>query len=43
LGLILHHVARAVEQRYGYRVCDDPAVPAPIGAFKTDDSQEFIL
>ena len=43
LGLILQHVARHVAQRYGYKVSDDPAVPAPIGAFKTDDSQEFIL
>jgi hypothetical protein len=32
-----------VERRFGYQVSDDPSVPAPIGAFKTDDSQEFIL
>jgi ferredoxin len=43
LGLILAHVARHVERRFGYQVSDDPSVPAPIGAFKTDDSQEFIL
>ncbi len=43
LGLVLAHVARHVERRFGYQVGDDPSVPAPIGAFKTDDSQEFIL
>ncbi len=43
LGLILAHVARHVERRFGYQASDDPSVPAPIGAFKTDDSQEFIL
>lgn len=43
LGLILRHVAQSVEQRYGYKVTDDPKVATPIGAFRTDDSQEFIL
>jgi len=43
LSLILAHVARHVERRFGYQVDDDPSIPAPIGAFKTDDSQEFIL
>jgi formate dehydrogenase subunit beta len=43
LSLILAHVARHVDRRFGYQVGDDPGVPAPIGAFKTDDSQEFIL
>lgn len=43
LDLVLAHVARHVERRFGYRVTDDPTVPAPIGAFQTDDSQEFIL
>ncbi len=43
LGLILAHMARGIHERFGYRVSDDPSVPAPIGAFKTDDKQEFIL
>lgn len=43
LGHILGHVAKSVERRFGYRVGDDPAVPTPIGAYKTDDAQEFIL
>ncbi len=43
LGLILKHVANGVEQRFGYRVSDDPSVPAPIGSYKADDAQEFIL
>ncbi len=43
LGLILAHVAQSVEQRFSYRVSDDPTLPAPVGAFKTDDAQEFIL
>lgn len=43
IGLINRHIAQAVQERFGYRASDDPAVPAPVGAFKTDDSQEFIL
>jgi ferredoxin len=43
LSFLLAHVAHSVEQRYGYKTSDDPAVAAPIGAFKTDDTQEFIL
>ena len=43
LGLMARFVAKAVEQRFGYKSCDDPSVAAPIGAFRTDDAQEFIL
>ncbi len=43
LGLITRKVAEVVERRFGYRTVDDPAVPAPIGAFRPDDGQEFIL
>jgi formate dehydrogenase subunit beta len=43
LRLILAHVAHGVEKRFGYKACDDPGVPTPIGAFRADDSQEFIL
>ena len=31
------------EEEGGYKSCDDPSVAAPIGAFRTDDAQEFIL
>lgn len=43
LGLLNAKLASAVEHRFSYRVTDDPAVPAPIGAFRLDDPQEFIL
>ncbi|MBZ5512419.1 MAG: Fe-S oxidoreductase [Acidobacteriia bacterium] len=42
LGLLNKYVAQVVEQRFGYRSCDDPTVPAPLGVFSTDDQQEFI-
>jgi ferredoxin len=43
LGLISRKVARVVEDRYGYRATDDPAVAAPIGSYRLDDAEEFIL
>jgi len=43
LGLITRKVAEVIERRFGHRPSDDPAVPAPIGSFRTDDAQEFIL
>lgn len=43
LGLILMKVAKVMEERFGYRVSDDPSVPAPIGSYRLDDKQEFIL
>ena len=43
LNLLSRKVAQVVEQRYGYRASDDPAVAAPIGSFRLDDGQEFIL
>jgi hypothetical protein len=36
-------MSQTVEERFGYRVSDDPAVAAPIGAYRLDDKQEFIL
>ena len=42
LGLLTRYIAQAVERRFGYKTCDDPAVPAPMGTFSTDDEQEFI-
>ncbi len=43
LGLLNRKVAQIVSERYGYAVSDDPDRPAPIGAYKLDDGQEFIL
>jgi ferredoxin len=43
LGLLNFKIAAVVADRFDYRTTDDPAVPAPIGAFKLDDRQEFIL
>jgi formate dehydrogenase subunit beta len=43
LNLISRKVARVIEERYGYRVGDDPAAAAPIGSYRLDDGQEFIL
>jgi formate dehydrogenase subunit beta len=42
LGLLSRKVARVVADRYGYSVTDDPSKPAPIGAYRLDDPQEFI-
>ncbi|MBI5489837.1 MAG: 4Fe-4S dicluster domain-containing protein [Deltaproteobacteria bacterium] len=42
LNLIGRKVAAVVERRFGYRTTDDPQVPAPIGAWKPEDGQEFI-
>ena len=43
LSLLNRKVARIVKDRFGYRVTDDPSTPAPIGTFRLDDTQEFIL
>lgn len=43
LGLLGRHVARSVEKRFGYRTCADPTVPAPLGTYRTDDQEEFIV
>ncbi|HUK14620.1 MAG TPA: hypothetical protein VLW17_15080 [Thermoanaerobaculaceae bacterium] len=42
LGLLNKKLAHVVAERFGYRAGDDPAVPAPVGAFRLDDAQEFI-
>ena len=42
LGLINRKLQQVVHELYGYTVTDDPAVPAPIGAYATDDTQDFI-
>jgi ferredoxin len=43
LNLLQRKVAAVVAERFGYRTTDDPAVPAPIGTWRADDPQEFIL
>lgn len=43
LGLLNRKLGLVVEERYGCRVTDDPTQPGAVGAFKLNDSQEFIL
>lgn len=43
ISVLMRKAARIVEDRFGYRTTDDPSVPAPIGAYRLDDKQEFIL
>ena len=42
LGLINRKLQQVVDELYGYTVSEDPTVPAPIGAYATDDTQDFI-
>lgn len=42
LMLLNRKLTDVVARRFGHRPTDDPAVASPIGAFRTDDSQEFI-
>lgn len=43
LSLLNRKLERSVAARFGTGASEDPAAPAPIGAFKMDDPQEFIL
>jgi ferredoxin len=43
LGLILRKLHNVIEERFGFRPTDDPSVPGPVGAYRLDDKQEFIL
>ncbi|MCL2824851.1 MAG: 4Fe-4S dicluster domain-containing protein [Polyangiaceae bacterium] len=43
LGLLTRKSAQIVEQRFQHRPTDDPGVAAPIGTYRADDQQEFIL
>lgn len=43
LGLLNRKLAQVVEERYEFRATDDPEVPAPVGGYKLNDTQEFIL
>jgi formate dehydrogenase subunit beta len=42
LGLLARYVADAVDRRFEYKACEDPAVPAPLGVYRTNDDEEFI-
>ena len=42
LALINRKLQQVVHELYDYTVSEDPAVPAPIGAYATDDTQDFI-
>ncbi len=43
LTLLARKTAQVTERRFGYVAGDDPAVPGPIGVWRADDAQEFIL
>ncbi len=43
LGLLNRKLAQVASEQFGHVPTDDPAVPSPVGAFKKDDPQEFIL
>ena len=43
LGLLNSKIAQIVFKRYGFAPSDDPGQPAPIGAYRLDDAQEFII
>jgi ferredoxin len=42
LSLLNRKLQQVVDERFDYVVCDDPEMPAPIGDYRPDDSQEFI-
>jgi formate dehydrogenase (coenzyme F420) beta subunit len=43
LSLLNRKLQQVAASRFGAVASDDPSAPAPIGAFKLDDPQEFIL
>jgi ferredoxin len=42
LASVNRKLQQVVEERYAYRVADDPEVATPIGDYRLDDQQEFI-
>jgi ferredoxin len=42
LNLLNRKLQLVVAEEFGYRVSEDPEVPAPIGAYSVDDQEEFI-
>lgn len=43
LGLLTRKSTEIMARRFGHTPSDDPEAPAPIGAYRLDDPQEFIL
>jgi ferredoxin len=43
LGLLNSSVARNVEKRFNYKTSDNPDAETPMGNYRTDDEEEFIL
>jgi ferredoxin len=43
LGLLTRYVAQMVEKRFDYKSSDDPSAVAPMGEYRTDDEEGFIL
>lgn len=43
LGLLMRKTAEIVHRRFDFAPSDDPESPTPIGAYRLDDPQEFIL
>ena len=47
VGLLLffinHYLMRVVERRFGFKITDDPEDEEPIGTYRLDDEEEFIL
>jgi coenzyme F420-reducing hydrogenase delta subunit/ferredoxin len=42
LDLLNHRLAMEIDQRYGYRAGQDPAIAPPLATFRPEDPQEFI-
>jgi len=43
LNLLNRKIARVVAERFGYSASGDPESPAPIGTYRPEDGEEFIL
>jgi formate dehydrogenase (coenzyme F420) beta subunit len=43
LGLLMRKAQEIVARRFDHHPSDDPEAPTPIGAYRLDDPQEFIL
>ncbi len=43
LGLLNRKLAMVVDEHFDYRATDDPEVPGPLGSFRSDDAEEFIV
>ncbi len=43
IGLLNRKMAKVMKERFEYQTNDNPEEPAPIGTFRLDDEQEFIV